>query len=562
MRALKFAGHQLGRRSVIAIAAIVAAMGFAVVAVAASLPGSDFEIDDNANLVVNTAGNDDWASIPQGSAPGTEIRKADTLSGSTDESFGNGTKEDTAEPSVVDGSIPPNKSDLKFFGVYQEGTGSDGFLNLFWARVQDPSGTTNMDFEFNKRQCTPGLTPADADCAPNGITPKRSAGDLLIIYDLARGGTVPNLSLREWNGSAWGSATDLTASNKATGSINTTAISGANSDGLGALDPRTFGEAQIALSAILDPNECEGFGSAYLKSRASDSFTAALKDFVPPAAVNVANCATVKVTKTGSDGGTQAGAVFTLYEGSDTTGTVVGTCTVLANGDCDPVFDSLPGGTYTINETTVPAGYDKAPDLPQTFTVAAGDLLELAFVNEAAPGTVEVTKVDDAGDPVGGVTFTLYSPAGSTNGVPTGVSVGSCVTDAITGGCTISNVTPGTYTIDETVPAALGYAKDPAFPQNITISNGETEAVAATNPRQFKTIVLVCNEVTDTLYPSAITIDGQSAGNSLSSAQATTAGLSQSALCAITQGARGGLRAAPHASNPHDADVNLPNSQP
>ncbi len=24
-------------------------------------------------------------------------------------------------PGVVDGSIPPNKSDLKFFGVYQEG---------------------------------------------------------------------------------------------------------------------------------------------------------------------------------------------------------------------------------------------------------------------------------------------------------------------------------------------------------------------------------------------------------------------------------------------------------
>ena len=64
--------------------------------------------------------------------------------------FGNGSKENTAVPSVIDGSIPPNKSDLKFFGVYQEGTTSTGFLNLYWSRVQDPQGTTNMDFEFNQ----------------------------------------------------------------------------------------------------------------------------------------------------------------------------------------------------------------------------------------------------------------------------------------------------------------------------------------------------------------------------------------------------------------------------
>ncbi len=109
-----------------------------------SLPGSNFEIDTDANLRADDpAPSIDWANV-------TEIRKQDTTSGPTDESFGQGTKEDTAVPSVVDGSIPPNKSDLKFFGVYQEGSTSGGFLNLFWSRVQEPSGTTNMDFEFNQ----------------------------------------------------------------------------------------------------------------------------------------------------------------------------------------------------------------------------------------------------------------------------------------------------------------------------------------------------------------------------------------------------------------------------
>ena len=213
-----------------------------------------------------------------------------------------------------------------------------------------------------------------------------------------------------------------------------------------------------------------------------------------------------------------------------------------ADGDCLPTFDSLAPGTYTIDETSVPAGYTKDPDLPDTFTVAVGDVLELSYTNVAAPGSVEITKVDDGGDPVAGAVFTLFSPAGIANGAPTGTAGDSCTTDAA-GECTISGVTPGTYTIDETtVPS--GYAKDASFPKNITIGNGETEVVTAADPRQFKTIVLVCNEVDDTLYPSAITIDGQSAGNSLSSAQAATAGLDEEALCGITQGARSGLRAA------------------
>jgi hypothetical protein len=330
-----------------------------------SLAGSNFEIDTNANLKVDDAGSLDWANV-------ANLRKADTTSGSADESFGNGTKEDTASPSVVDGGIPPNKSDLKDFGLYQEGSTSNGFLNLYWTRVQDPSGTTNMDFEFNHRQCTPGLTPADVDCAANGLTPIRSAGDLLITYDLSRGGTVATISMREWTGSVWGAAEDLTVQNKAAGSINTTAIPAGDSDGIGALSPRTFGEAQIDLSTIFEPGTCESFGSAYLKSRASDSFTAALKDFVPPAAVNITNCGSVEINKTDDavPGNPLAGATFTLYKdvapigGSRGAGDVITSpalsCTTDAAGEC--TISNVLFGTYWVVETTTPAGYDSAPD--------------------------------------------------------------------------------------------------------------------------------------------------------------------------------------------------------
>jgi hypothetical protein len=46
-----------------------------------SLPGSDFEIDTDANLKVDDAGSQDWANV-------TEARKPDTASGPNDESFG------------------------------------------------------------------------------------------------------------------------------------------------------------------------------------------------------------------------------------------------------------------------------------------------------------------------------------------------------------------------------------------------------------------------------------------------------------------------------------------
>ncbi len=126
-----------GRRLTLAFGtALVAGLAFAIIATGTSLPGSSFEIDNDANLRVDGtfgAASLDWANV-------TETRKADQPSGATDDSFGNGTKEDTAVPSVVSGSIPPNKSDLLNFGVYLETTSSGArFLNLFWHRVQEPS---------------------------------------------------------------------------------------------------------------------------------------------------------------------------------------------------------------------------------------------------------------------------------------------------------------------------------------------------------------------------------------------------------------------------------------
>ncbi|GLH95174.1 hypothetical protein Pa4123_04460 [Phytohabitans aurantiacus] len=439
-----------------------------------SLAGSNFEIDTDANIKVDDpAPSIDWASV-------NETRKEDTASGQSDESFGQGSKEDTAVPSVVDGGIPPNKSDLKWFGVYQEGNTSTGFLNLFWSRVQDPSGTTNMDFEFNQ----------SSTLSTNGITPVRTAGDLLIIYDLSQGGTKPQLSIRTWTGSAWGTPTNLTSSNLATGSINTLSIPAGEADGLGAHSARTFGEAQVKLSALFpNPNVCAGFGAAYLKSRSSDSFTAALKDFVPPVAVNISNCGGVKIIKKDDTGAALAGAEFTLYKDNAPVGGSRGAedtittqkCTTAANGEC--TIGNVLAGEYWVVETVTPPNHDTAAD--QHATVTADATVTLTFIDPRQRGAILVTKVRKhaaagPGDhPHAGVDFTV-------NGVTktTGANGKACFDNLAMGSYTVHEVTPANYVGEAdknvTVDNKANCTDNPYAGETVTFTNTPLSKITVT----------------------------------------------------------------------------------
>jgi hypothetical protein len=242
----------------------------------------NFESNDG-NTPVNDAGLDDWDSV-------NATIKADSLTGSTDESFTQGTKEDTKVPSIEFGSIPPNKSDLTEFRVYQnKGIDGDDYLYLLWQR-SNTLGSANMDFEFNQ-----------SSTLSNGQTPVRTKGDMLITFDFAQGGNTVKLGLLRWldgtspateqcfaNGAkktdgCWGNFKDLNS----TAGISDGAVR----------DDQKLGEAAINLTDTVFGTDCVNFGKAYLKSRSSDSFTAALKDFVPPANVNVSNCGSIIIDK-------------------------------------------------------------------------------------------------------------------------------------------------------------------------------------------------------------------------------------------------------------------------
>jgi Cu/Zn superoxide dismutase len=446
-----------------------------------TLAGSNFEIDANANLKVDGATPCvDWLA----GASGTALRagvlaKTDKPSGSADDAFGQGTSEDDANPTIVTGSIPPNKSDLKVFGATTETGASDKYLQLFWSRVQNPSGTTNMDFELNQKFCDPGATPTN--CADNGRnaapeTPLRTVGDKLISYDLSKGGTVPTISIRTWGGSVWGAPTVISGpGGLALGAVNTGAMAAADTGGLGSQDAFTFGEASISFAAIFQRGgPCGKFGSAYLKSRSSDSFSAEVKDFVAPEQVNITNCATLTTTAAGpvtigspiSDTATLSGATssaggtitFHLYRDSACTSEVstgLAAKSVSGSGSYNSGnFTPGAAGTYYWTANYSGDNFNSPASTP------CNDPAESSVVNKAQPRvTTNATPTVAIGSPIsdtatltgatsnagGTITFHLYSDSACSSEVSTGLVA---VSVSGNGNYSSGNFTPsaaGTY---------------------------------------------------------------------------------------------------------------------
>jgi len=370
------------RKSALLVALVVAALTAIFVmagGASANLTGSLFEGNDG-NLTVNTAGNKDWVNAPN-LAAGQDLQ-----SGANDNSFGQGTSENDLNVTVVDGSIPNSKADLARFAVAGETVGANNFLYLAWTREND-SGSVNYDFEINKAP-QPNLT----TLGPKTLV--RTAGDLNISYSFQGNSLTPALSVRTWTGTAWGAEQSLSGCSEGAGN------SGTVSDILtGSPVNRTtgrFGEAAVNLTCagITPAGSCEGFSSAYIKSRASQSFQSEIKDFIAPVSLSFSNCGAVAITKTtkvpGKTGAQpQAGVAFAVDGvAAGTTGTDGKLC-----------VGGLAIGNHTVTET-VPSGYQADGDNPKTVNVAT-----------AGTCTSGATAVSFANSPLTDVTISVDSKA-------------------------------------------------------------------------------------------------------------------------------------------------------
>ena len=210
--------------------------------------------------------------------------------------------------------------------------------------------------------------------------------------------------------------------------------------------------------------------------------------------------ATIKVVK--DDASTPpvglSGATFTLYAGSNTSGTQLGTCTTDSTGGCGlGNLNVTQGTTFTMAETTAPNGYFAAS--PETFTVTWGNTSQTiteTFIDTPVPGTIDIQKNDANGKGLDGAVFTL-------SGGPTS---GSCTTSG--GACQFTNVALGTYTVTETTTPA-GY--ETALPQQVTVGLGSAPGVGQTKTLTF----------TDPYAPATISViktDASTPPNPLSGA--------------------------------------------
>ncbi len=510
------------------------------------LAGSTFAGGDG-NLLASPAtfGSTDWQNV-SGLNAGFDLP-----SGTGDNAFGQGTKEDNANVTVVSGSIPPNKSDLTRFYEASSFANNSNFLYLAWER-SNVLGSANMDFEINQAT-TPGLG------TPGAHTINRTAGDLLVTFDFTNGGGTPTLGLLRWVTS--GSTSQCFSSNTLPCWGNHVTLNG--TDSIGAVnnvdavtDPLfpnspnyinpvpalQFGETAINLTAagVFPAGTCEAFGSVFLKSRASASFTAEVKDFVAPVPVNISNCGQVTIIKHTDPRGLnqdfsytstipdpvgssttplcasdKTPSSFTLNDNGNTTGD-----NAANTEDCTHVL----AGSYTVTEGTEPANFtlesltctatagssgsqDGTNPFQADITVIPNGHVTCTYVNKGS-GAILITKtaknhnLGSGQHPLAGATFTV-------NGV-------SKVTDANGQACFDGLTIGKSYTVTET-SAPAGYSIDttsksvtPSRPASCT--SGTPDAVSFTDSPLTDISVNATSQVPGVTNSTITCVDSSNAG--------------------------------------------------
>ena len=428
------------------------------------------------NMTVNTAGNNDWSTVDF-------EHITDAAAVNSDDSFTPGQKQDTVCPTVEGHKNPPKDdfTDVASFTEVASGGANDGDTYLYGATIRyAANGNASENIELKQG--------SSGDCVGGLLA--RTPGDKMIAIDYLGGGKAVQFHVLTWVASGacsvandpapcWGATVLELNPATAEGGVSTANITAANNPISGvAIKAGQFAEFGINLTdaEIIPSGECKTFSQTVWESRSSgSSFVSSTKD-IAVEDKDINNCASVAVEKTGSDGGSQVGAVFTLYEGSDTTGTVVGTCTVDTNGDCtDDSFEGLTPGTYTIDETTTPTGYDKDPTLPETFTLATGESKVLTYTDPAREGALSILKNSTKGDGThsvnnAGAEFTYND---GTNGDVTVIDNGTGDEDSTVGVVCVSGLTPGDYTVNETSPpSGYGDADSTEADQSVTVANG------------------------------------------------------------------------------------------
>src|SRR5437016_5292433 len=410
------------------------------VALAGNTVGS-FEIDGNlvVNHLVPPAEPIDWESNPFPAA----LTTFTDGTGSADDAFGQGSKEDDQSTwSCITGSAPA-KDDLvneisingappvageiafRFFpvsGVQKQ------FLYADWSRLSN-NGDAHIDYEFN--QADPSTNPVPS--CPQ--LPLRTPGDFVISFDTQFGGAIINVSAATWNGTTFAPLSLGSQGILWDAAVNTVA----SITGLTVTGTNLFGELALDVSDTIGAIPCNQVLFASMKTRASTSLSAEVKDRTRARPINF--------TVFNPAGATASGAAFAARIQD----TLLG------------INQTLPAATpatCTEGVCSSQSGLGSASNSNQVLSAAVpppgGSLLKADVLSASSTGTVDSTNsatdtsvAQSAGinivsglvtaDVVRGVADAQASGANSSFS-----AAGSAFKNLVVNGAQINNVNPNT----------------------------------------------------------------------------------------------------------------------
>jgi hypothetical protein len=250
-----------------------------------------------------------------------------------------------------------------------------------------------------------------------------------------------------------------------------------------------FGEAGIDLTGagIFDSNTCNSFGKVSAVSRSSGSSgTAQMKDLVGPGNFQLSNCGTVIIRKeTDPDGDATTNFGFTSANITTNPATTTSPFS-LKDGENKTIQNVIQGSGKTVTEDD-PSGSNyqlqsidcSASTVPEanrstsvatrtvTFSIAGGETLDCTYTNKLQQGALKIVKNSTKGGAVAnaGAVFSYDSSSVTDNGAGDA--------DNTVGVVCVPNLTPGSYTVNET-SAPPGYGGAPASEddQSVTVVAG------------------------------------------------------------------------------------------
>ncbi|PJJ08180.1 putative repeat protein (TIGR01451 family)/gliding motility-associated-like protein [Flavobacterium sp. 1] len=256
-------------------------------------PYNGFDIDGNLKANTPTADVGDWISGTGGSGQFvfnndgsavntvTTYRFTDAYNSTGDNIFTGGGKFDD-NPNTLwswTNSKPGGKGDINNVLIHLGvDTNNKQWLIIASDRLVT-TGTSYIDFEFFKN-------PISANAGGSfTLAGGRTVGDILLSVEYSNGGSTANVKFYRWNGSGYSLVTDSAANAFGKTNIATVDTIAGTAFGTSQYTAYQFVEAAINISAFLELSDpCEGaeFGSVLIKTKSSDSPSAALDDFAGP----------------------------------------------------------------------------------------------------------------------------------------------------------------------------------------------------------------------------------------------------------------------------------------